>query len=82
MAGLILFSGSLAQMPRQRELTWLHLQFLLGLRRLGSAVLFVDRLLAQIYVDAAFNLHPILDVPRTNLRSVAAPQTRRRSAPS
>ncbi len=53
MAGLILYSGSLAQVPRQGGLTWLHLQFLLGLRRLGWDVLFLDRLEPEMCVDAA-----------------------------
>lgn len=42
MGGLALYSGSLAQVPGQGGLTWLHLQFLLGLRRLGWDVLFLD----------------------------------------
>src|SRR5262245_61144124 len=53
MHDLILYSGSLAQVPRQGGLTWLHLQFLLGLRRLGWDVLFVDRLEPQMCVDDA-----------------------------
>lgn len=53
MRGLILYSGSLAQVPGQGGLTWLHLQFLLGLRRLGWDVLFVDRLEPEMCVDAA-----------------------------
>ncbi len=53
MRGLILYSGSLAQVPRQGGLTWLHLQFLLGLRRLGWDVLFLDRLEPEMCVDGA-----------------------------
>lgn len=51
MRGLIVYSGALAQVPRQGGLTWLHLQFLLGLRRLGWDVLFLDRLSPQMCVD-------------------------------
>ena len=53
MGGSILYSGSLAQVPKQGGLTWLHLQFLLGLRRLGWDVLFLDRLEPEMCVDAA-----------------------------
>ena len=53
MAGLILYTGSMAQVPRKRGLTWLHLQFMLGLRRLGWDVLFIDRLEPERYVDSA-----------------------------
>jgi hypothetical protein len=49
--GLILYSGALAQAPRQAGLTWLHLQFLLGFRRLGYEVLFIDRLDPALCVD-------------------------------
>jgi hypothetical protein len=42
VSGLILYSGALAQVPGQGGLTWLHLQFLLGFRRLGWEVLFID----------------------------------------
>jgi len=51
LGGLILYSGALAQVPRQGGLTWLHLQFLLGLRRLGWDVVFLDRLDLQMCVD-------------------------------
>jgi hypothetical protein len=49
--GLILYSWALAQVPRQGGLTWLHLHFPLGLRRLGWDVLFVDRLEPEMCVD-------------------------------
>jgi hypothetical protein len=42
--GFILYSGSLAQPAGNGGLTWFHLQFILGFRRLGYDVLFVDRL--------------------------------------
>jgi hypothetical protein len=40
----IVVSGSLAQRPRQGGHTWVFLQYLLGFRRLGWDVLFIDRL--------------------------------------
>src|SRR3954468_12385795 len=49
--GVIAVAGSLAQIPRQGGLAWLHLQFLLGLRRLGWDVLFLDRLSPEMCVD-------------------------------
>jgi hypothetical protein len=55
MKPLLLYSGALAQVPRQGGLAWLHLQFLLGLRRLGWDVLFLDRLTPEMCVDAAGN---------------------------
>src|SRR5262245_16810946 len=51
MRGLIPYSGALAQVPQQGGLTWLHLQFVLGLRRLGWDVLFLDRLAPDMFVD-------------------------------
>src|SRR4051812_40190974 len=53
MPGLILYSGALAQVPEQGGLSWLHLQFLLGFRRLGWDVLFLDRLDPGMCVDDA-----------------------------
>lgn len=49
--GLIVYSGALGQVPGQGGLTWLHLQFLLGFRRLGWAVLFIDWLAPEMCVD-------------------------------
>lgn len=40
----IVIAGSLAQKPRQGGHTWQFLQYLLGFRRLGWQVLFLDRL--------------------------------------
>jgi hypothetical protein len=42
--GTIAVAGSLAQKPRHGGHTWVFLQYLLGFRRLGWDVLFVDRL--------------------------------------
>src|SRR5580765_5319626 len=60
-AGLLLYSGALAQAPRQAGLTWLHLQFLLGFRRLGWDVLFVDRLAPDMCVDESGRTAPFAD---------------------
>jgi hypothetical protein len=42
--GTIVLAGALAQKPRQAGHTWVFLQYLLGFRRLGWDVLFLDRL--------------------------------------
>lgn len=47
----IAIAGSLAQKPRQAGHTWQFLQYLLGLKRLGWDVLFIDRLEAEMCVD-------------------------------
>lgn len=44
MAGRIVIAGSIAQKPHLAGHTWQFLQYLLGFRRLGWDVLFVDRL--------------------------------------
>jgi hypothetical protein len=49
----IVIAGSLAQKPRQGGHTWQFLQYLLGFRRLGWDVLFLDRLEAGMCTDAA-----------------------------
>jgi hypothetical protein len=49
----IVYSGSLAQPAHNGGLTWFHLQFLLGFRRLGYDVLFLDRLGPDMCVDDA-----------------------------
>jgi hypothetical protein len=51
MPKLIAIAGSLAQKPRQGGHTWQFLNYLLGLRRLGWSVLFLDRLEPQMCVD-------------------------------
>ena len=48
----LLISGALAQVPGNGGLAWFHLQLLLGLRRLGWDVLFLDRVEAGQCVDA------------------------------
>src|SRR5436853_3338265 len=52
MKGLIVLGGSLAQKPHQAGHTWVFLQYLLGLRRLGYDVLFLDRLEPAMCADA------------------------------
>jgi hypothetical protein len=51
-AGTIVFAGSVAQRPGNGGHTWVFLQYLLGLRRLGWEVLFLDRLEPDMCVDA------------------------------
>jgi hypothetical protein len=51
--GSIVFAGSLAQKPRQGGHSWVFLQYLLGFRRLGWNVLFLDRLEPGMCVDDA-----------------------------
>lgn len=56
MAGMpttILYSGAVAQTVARGGLSWFHLQFLLGFRRLGHDVILVDRLDAGMCTDAA-----------------------------
>jgi hypothetical protein len=47
----IVVAGSLAQRPGYGGHTWVFLQYLLGFRRLGYDVLFVDRLEPEMCVD-------------------------------
>src|SRR5574338_242257 len=44
MRGLVAIAGALAQKPGQGGHSWVFLQYLLGFRRLGYDVLFLDRL--------------------------------------
>ena len=50
--GTIVVAGSVAQRPGQGGHTWVFLQYLLGLRRLGWDVLFLDRLDPEMCRDA------------------------------
>jgi hypothetical protein len=52
MPRTIVVAGSLAQKPAQGGHTWVFLQYLLGFRRLGWEVLFLDRLEPDMCVDA------------------------------
>jgi hypothetical protein len=53
MPATILYSGAVAQTIRQGGLSWFHLQFLLGFRRLGHEVVLVDRLDEAMCTDDA-----------------------------
>lgn len=58
MSGRIVIAGSLAQKPRQAGHTWQFLQYLLGFKRLGWDVLFIDRLEPEMCVDSSSRLCP------------------------
>src|SRR3954464_8049190 len=47
----VIYSGLIAQPVGNGGLAWLHLQFILGLQKLGCDVLFVDRLEPPMCVD-------------------------------
>jgi hypothetical protein len=49
MRDLVAVAGSLAQQPGRGGHAWVFLQYLLGFRRLGYDVLFLDRLAAEMY---------------------------------
>lgn len=66
----ITVGGSLAQRPGYGGHAWVFLQYLLGFRRLGYDVLFVDRLDPEMCVDDAGRPCPPQD--STNLRYLAA----------
>src|SRR5438552_15675852 len=53
MAETIVVAGALAQKPGQGGHTWVFLNWLLGFRRLGWDVLFLDRLEPEMCRDAA-----------------------------
>jgi hypothetical protein len=55
----IAVAGSLAQRPNYGGHTWVLLQYLLGFRRLGWDVLFVDRLEPDMCVDATGDVAPL-----------------------
>lgn len=52
MSDTILYSGAVAQTIRHSGLSWFHLQFLLGFRRLGYDVILIDRLDSGMCTDA------------------------------
>jgi len=52
MKGSITLAGSLAQKPLQGGHTWVLLQYLLGFRRLGWKVLFLDELTPEMCIDS------------------------------
>jgi hypothetical protein len=49
--GRVVISGSLAQQPFRGGHAWVFLQYLVGFRRLGFEVLFLDRLTPEMDVD-------------------------------
>lgn len=51
MSGSVVIAGSLAQKPGQGGHTWQFLQYLLGFKRLGWEVLFIDCLQPEMCVD-------------------------------
>ena len=51
--GIIVIAGSLAQKPWHGGHAWVFLQYLLGFKRLGYDVLFIDRLEPEMCVDRA-----------------------------
>jgi hypothetical protein len=51
MKPIVIIAGALAQKPRQGGHTWQFLQYLLGFRRLGWDVLFLDQLEPAMCVD-------------------------------
>jgi hypothetical protein len=53
MRRTIAIAGSLAQKPREGGHSWVFLQYLLGFRRLGWDVIFLDRLEPEMCVDEA-----------------------------
>ena len=66
----ILVGGSVAQRPGSGGHTWVFLQYLLGLRRLGHEVVLVDRLEPDMCLDAAGRPCDVED--SENLRYLAA----------
>jgi hypothetical protein len=52
VAETIIVAGAVAQRPQHGGHTWVFLQYLLGFRRLGFDVVFVDRLEPEMCVDA------------------------------
>jgi hypothetical protein len=51
MSGSVVIAGCMAQKPRQAGHTWQYLQYLLGFRRLGWDVLFLDHLSGPVAAD-------------------------------
>jgi hypothetical protein len=59
MKNIVVLAGSLAQKAHQGGLTWVYLQYLLGLKKLGWDVLFLDRLEPEMCTDAGGRACPI-----------------------
>jgi hypothetical protein len=69
VSGRVVLAGSVAEKPHRGGHTWLFLQYLLGFRRLGWDVLFLDRLKADMCRDA--HGRPCAPVHSVNLRYLA-----------
>jgi hypothetical protein len=69
MASLAL-AGSIAQRPRRGGHAWVFLNYLLGLRRLGHRVLFIDRLTAGMLEDQSLAKRPAQSVEARWLHDV------------
>jgi hypothetical protein len=59
MGDSLTIAGSLAQRPGHAGHTWVFLQYLLGFRRLGWEVFFVDRLEPEMCIDRSGNPAPL-----------------------
>lgn len=59
MSGMIVVAGSIAQRAGKGGSTWVRLQYLLGLKRLGWDVLLLDRLEPAMCVDASGRACPL-----------------------
>jgi hypothetical protein len=57
----IVIAGSLAQKPGRGGHTWVFLQYLLGFRKIGWDVLFVDRLEADMCIDESGRRVPLAE---------------------
>ncbi len=57
----VVVAGSLAQRPGRGGHAWVFLQYLLGFRRLGREVLFLDRLEPEMCVDDRGRRVPVLE---------------------
>ena len=69
--GLIVVSGALANKPGQGGEAWVRLSYLLGLRRLGHQVHFIEQLVPSI-PEALRLLGGAVDLARTELSAPAA----------
>src|SRR3954453_6471824 len=66
----VIIAGSVAQRPHHGGHAWVFLQYLLGFRRLGWEVLFVDRVTPDMCVDRQGRPAPFRE--SENLRYLAA----------
>jgi hypothetical protein len=66
MAKSIVIAGSMAQKPRHGGHAWVFLQYLLGFKRLGWEVLFLDRLEPEMCADEAGTPCPVERSPNVD----------------